>query len=475
MLRYIFPVFALCVLLISAGCRKDEKFNDDPSFRLGFSTDTIYFDTVFTTVGSITLQARVFNNSNDYINISSIFIGGGNNSNFRINVNGLEGVSFSNIEIGPKDSIFIFAEVTVDPNNCNNPVVIEDSINFVINGNHQKILLVACGQDAYFHFPDHPETAYLPAYSLVSGVWNSDKPHVVYGYAVVDEDSVLTISAGTKVYMHNNAVLWIYDGGTLQVYGAKDNEVTFQGDRLDDYYKDLPGMWGKIWLSAGSKNNIIDYAIIKNGRIGIHVDTLGASVNPTLTMTNTIIDNMTTACFVAQGSYVKAVNCVFGNAGYFSLLLNIGGNYDFRHCTIGNYWSHGTRSASAVVINNYYEDIYGTIQIRDLTNAYFGNCIIYGANNDELLLDKYVSAGIFNFHFDHCLLKTGLSVSGTGFTDCIRNANPAFADTTIFNIKTGSAAIDAGDASVTGTIMYDILGNPRIAGAAPDMGAYELQ
>lgn len=477
MLRYIFPVLTLCVLLLAAGCRKDEQFNDDPSFRLEFSTDTMYFDTVFTTVGSVTLLAKVYNNSNDYINISSISVGGGSNSNFRINVNGLEGTSFTDIEIGPKDSIFIFAEVTVDPTNSNNPVVIEDSINFMVNGNHQKIQLVACGQDAYFHFPDHPETEYLPAYSLVSGVWNSDKPHVVYGYAVVDEDSVLTISAGTQVYMHNNAVLWVYDGGTLQVYGAKDNEVTFQGDRLDDYYKDLPGMWGKIWLSAGSKDNIIDYAIIKNGRIGVHVDTLGASVNPTLTMTNTIIDNMSTACFVAQGSYVKAENCVFGNAGYFSVLLNIGGNYDFRHCTMGNYWSHGTRSASAIVLNNYYEDIYGNTQIRDLTNAYFGNCILYGANEDELLLDKYASGGVFNFQFDHCLLKTSMSVSGSGYTDCIRNQNPAFPNTQLpdFSIVSGSAAMDAGDAAVTGTIMYDILGNPRIAGTAPDMGAYELQ
>ncbi|MPM23245.1 hypothetical protein SDC9_69710 [bioreactor metagenome] len=184
---------------------------------------------------------------------------------------------------------------------------------------------------------------------------------------------------------------------------------------------------------------------------------------------------MSTACFVAQGSYVKAENCVFGNAGYFSVLLNIGGNYDFRHCTIGNFWSYGTRSASAVVLNNYYEDIYGATQIRDLTNAYFGNCILYGSNEDEILLDKYSSGGIFNFSFDHCLLKTSLSVTGTGFTSCLKNAAPAFTDTTTFNIGSGSAAIDAGDATITGTIMFDIMGNPRIAGTAPDLGAYEKQ
>jgi len=478
LIRTTFSVVVVAaILLLSAGCRKDEVFNDDPDFTLAFSADTVYFDTVFTTVGSVTIPVKVYNNSNDFISISSISLGGSTNSNFRINVNGQEGTAFYDVEIPPKDSIFIFAEVTVDPNSGTTPLIIEDSIVFMTNGNQQKIALVACGQDAYFHFPDHPQTQYLPAYSLVSGVWASDKPHVVYGYAVVDEDSVLTIPAGTNVYMHNDAVLWVYDGGSLQINGAKDNEVTFQGDRLDDYYKDQPGMWGKIWLSAGSKDNVIDYAIIKNGRIGVHVDTLGVSPNPTLTITNTIIDNMSTACFVAQGSYVKAENCVFGNAGYFSVLLNIGGNYDFRHCTIGNYWSHGTRSASAIVLNNYYEDIYGTTQIRDLTNAYFGNCILYGANEDELLLDKATSGGVFNYHFDHCLIKTSLSVSQSGFTDCKKNLSPTFTDTQLmdFSIGSSSAAFDAGDASVTGTIMYDILGNPRISGAAPDMGAYEVQ
>ena len=39
-----------------------------------------------------------------------------------------------------------------------------------------KIKLAALGQNAYFHTPNHPATQYLPAYSIVSGVWNNDKP-----------------------------------------------------------------------------------------------------------------------------------------------------------------------------------------------------------------------------------------------------------------------------------------------------------
>ncbi len=473
----LFYAVATMLSLTFVQCRKDEQFSDDPDFLLGFSADTLYFDTVFTTVGSVTVPFRVFNNSNDYVSISSISLGGGSASNFRINVNGLEGLSFSDIEIGPRDSMYIFAEVTVDPGNTNNPFVIEDSVVFVTNGNRQAVRLVAWGQDAHFYYPDHPQTEYLPAYSIVSGTWADDKPHVVYGYAVVDEDCTLTVQPGTDIYMHNDAVLWVYDGGTLKMNGALDNEITVQGDRLDDYYRDLPGMWGKIWLSAGSIDNEIHYSIIKNGRIGVHVDTLGASLNPTLIMTNTIIDNMSTAAFVAQGSWVQAENCVFGNSGYYSMLLNIGGNYSFKHCTIGNYWSHSTRNTPALVLNNYYKDIYGNYQVRDLTNAYFGNCIIYGSNEEEVLLDKYPSGGIFNYQFDHCLLKTTLSVVQTGFIDCLKNASPGFADASIadYSIGTGSAAIDRGDAVITGTILTDIAGNARIVGSAPDLGAYEKQ
>ena len=474
MIKKITLIVVIISAIILASCRKDDIFNDSPSFRLEFSIDTLYFDTVFTTVGSVTLPIKVYNRSNKSVKISSLWLGGKTNSNFRINVNGMSGVNFSDVEIYPKDSIFIFAEVTVDPQNSNNLVVIEDSICFITNGNKQKVMLVACGQDAYFHFPDHPASQYLPPYSLTSGTWQNDKPHVVYGLCVVDENETLIIPSGTKVYMHNDAILWIYDGGTLKINGEKDNEVVFQGDRLDDYYKDLPGMWGKIWLSAGSVNNTIDYAIIKKGRIGIHVDTLGASSNPTLVLKNTIIDNMTTACLVAQGSWVKAENCVFGSAGYYSVLLNIGGNYDFRHCTVGNFWKHGKRSTSAVALNNYYKDIYENIQLRDL-KCYFGNCILYGSDENELFFDKYKTGGVFDFSFENCLIKTSMDITQSGFSNCLKNKAPLFVDYIDFNIENTSPAVDVGNVSATGTIATDILGNPRIVGTAPDLGAYEVQ
>lgn len=465
------------LLIYSSSCNKDFPFNDDPSFRLTFSHDTVLFDTVFTTVGTITKAIKVFNKSNRDVNISRVVLADQTQSNYRINVDGMSGTVFSDVLLRAKDSMWVFVEATIDPTNQNTPLIVQDSILFYTNNNEQKIQLVAFGQDAYFHYPTVPASENFPvAYSTVSGVWSNDKPHVIYGFAFVPNDSILIIPSGTKVYMHHNANLVVLKDASLKIYGSLGDEVVFQSDRLDYYYKDLPGMWGRIWLSAGSKDNEINYTIIKNGRVGVHVDTLGNSSNPTLTMTNTIIKNMSAAGLFAQGSSVVAYNCVIANCGEFAILLNIGGKYDFRHCTIGNFWSYNSRQTPSVVLNNYYKDIHNNYQVRDLESAYFGNSIIYGNVSNEIGLDKYpYGNSIFNYHFDHTLIRTSLETNSDFFTSCIINQDPTFenTDTLYLNLKSFSPAIDKGEPSISSGIFNDIEGNPRIQGIKPDLGAYE--
>jgi hypothetical protein len=124
---FYISLFALCFLLVFSGCTKDD-FTTDASARLAFSDDTILFDTVFTTVGSSTEYLIIYNNNDEAVKISSIRIAGGNSSNFRLNIDGIPGKSFTDIEIDAHDSIWVFAEVTVDPNNQSNPLIIADSI-----------------------------------------------------------------------------------------------------------------------------------------------------------------------------------------------------------------------------------------------------------------------------------------------------------------------------------------------------------
>lgn len=474
----------LLVIIMLFSCRKDD-FLTETEGNLNFSTDSVLFDTVFTTVGSTTQYLKVYNPHNKPIKISSIALAGGTSSNYRINIDGVSAVEVKDVELAANDSLFIFVRVTVDPNNTNTPFVVSDSIMFNTNNKWQQVKLVAWGQNAYYHTPtNHPYN--MSPYSIVSGntTWLNDKPHLVYGWVVVDSAATLNIQEGTQVHFHNNAGMWVYSDASLKVNGTKSNPVVFQGDRLEQWYQDLPGQWGRlmyngylfsmgIWLSAGSIDNEINYAVIRNGDTGIKADTVGNSTDPTLKISNTIIENMSTAGIYAQGSYIEAENLVVSNVGIHALILSIGGSYDFKHCTFGNYWNYSTRQTASVVLNNYYEDINGNIQLRDLTKADFGNCIIYGNIENEILEDKN-SNGVFNYKLTNCLLKTTLDISNaTHFDSCIKNTDPLFQNSALnkFMLQAGSPAIDVGNVNIATFVPLDIMGAARTQ--SPDLGAYE--
>lgn len=452
-------IVLLVIILSFQSCKKDDEFDTSPSIKLNFSSDSILFDTIFTTIGSITKQLKVYNPSSNKIKISNIQLAGGYKSFYRINIDGNPDIRVTDIELAAKDSLYIFIHVTIDPNNTNNPMVVTDQIIFETNGNMQDVDLVAWGQDAHFYY-----------YNIISANYEftNDKPHVIYGYVIVDSAFTLTIEEGTNVYMHSNSFLYVYRDGTLKINGTLDKPVKIQGDRLENFYKDIPGQWNRIWLSALSIDNEINYAIIRNGIMGVQVDTVGNSTNPTLRINNTIIDNMLSTGIYAQGSHVEATNCVITSCGQYAIVLSLGGEYDFRHCTVGNYYNYSSRETPSLVLNNYYEDINGNFQVRPLEKVYFGNCIIYGSNEEEILLDNYSSSSIFNYTFDHCLLRT--KISNDSLLSCIKNEDPMFVDyrENNYKLQENSPAIGAG---IPIGVPQDIEGVDR--GAAPDIGAYQ--
>jgi len=194
------------------------------------------FDTVFTTIGSTTRILKVFNNYKEKLLISSVKIGGGDMSNFRMNVNGIAGNEVLDLEIPPKDSIFIFVEVTVDPVGQNMPMVVQDSIEFKTNFNIQKIPVIAWGQD--FHL--------IKSKLLKNETWTNDKPYLVYNYAYVDSLSTLTIEEGAQIHFHKGAGLYVK--GKLLVNGTNAEPVIFTADRLETDYKNVPEQWNGILL-----------------------------------------------------------------------------------------------------------------------------------------------------------------------------------------------------------------------------------
>ncbi len=477
--RNLFTYTLLVVLFISFfACKKESSFITDSSAKVDFSASRVLFDTVFTTVGSTTKRLMVYNNNSQKIKISSIYLAGGTASPYRLNVDGVPGTQFSDVEIAAHDSIFIFIKVTIDPNHGTLPLLVSDSILFETNGNVQDVDLLTWGQDAHFIIAD-TYSPNLPPYKIVAHegeniTWANDKPYVIYGYAVVDSTARLNIDPGVKIYVHSNGGLWVYKGGCIKVNGVLDQPVTFQGDRLEQYYQDVPGQWDRIWLNEGSVDNEINYAVIKNAFIGIQAEVLQSAMGNKLMLNNTIIKNSSGFDLLTRNYIITSENCLFGNSGNYNVALTQGGNYNFKHCTLANYWSFGVRQTPTLYFNNFKTDNTGTIITPSDLNAYFGNCIVYGNNQDEIGMDQ-TNGAVMNYKFENTVIKTTLNTSDIAkYLNCIKNTDPGFAASADnnFQLTSGSPIINAGTPSIL--IPYDLLGKPRDDGF-PDPGCYEFK
>lgn len=468
-------VFLLPLLLVFA-CKKDPILTDS-SAKLEFSADSVLFDTVFTTIGSTTRQFKIYNRNKQALKISSISLANGTKSIFRLNINGTPGAVLKDVEINAKDSLFIFVEVTVNPTTGANPFIVKDSVVFETNGNKQDVDLIAWGQNAHYIKPNVFPKNGLPNYSVLGcdTTWTDNLPHVVYGYAVVDSGCKLTIKEGTKIYFHKNSGLWVYRKGNLLVQGTKDKPVVFQGDRLEADYKDVPNQWDRIWINEGDADNEITYAEIKNGFIGLQVEMLEGPLSNRTIVKNTTIKNMGGYGVLTRALDFKASNTVISHCGTYAVAITGGGNIDFKHCTVGNYWNFTPRSTPSLVITNYFQRGKAII-VNDLSNAYFGNCIIYGTNENEIATD-FLADALSNYKFENSLIRIDPKTNtGTAnFVNILKNVDPQFVDNRKdYKINTSSPAVNAGLKSVALQVPTDILGNSRVAGT-PDMGAYEVK
>ena len=490
---------SLFIFILLSACRKPENYFQGNA-RLRFSVDTLVFDTVFTSVGSITKRIKVFNDLNEDLLINEIKLAGTGNSPYRLNIDGLESDIANDVILRANDSLHIFVETNIDPNNSNEPLIHTDSITFITNGYFQDVDLVAWGQDANFYYSnayvvfvnDDPvienDTLYYFSISEPT-VWNNDKPHVIYGLVVIENGASLEIMEGTEVYLHHNSnlvvgELWYRSNdvsikSSLRVLGNKSNRVLFTSDRLDEYYRDIPGQWGRIWLTANSGNNLIQDATIKNGTIGLHVDTVANVNDPTLRLENTIISNHSSYGIFAYSSKIEAFNCQINDNGAHDVFLFAGGDYRFSHCTFANY--SPMHQAPSIRMSNYYEDVSGNEQLRPMERADFENCIIYGKFESEIGIEESENT-TFNYKFNNCLIKlkeSDYDISNTThFSNNIFNENPEFIQTMDlfeynYELDTLSAAQNSAASNIALQFEYDLNGNYRFTDGNPDIGAYE--
>lgn len=466
-------VVALIPFFFSS-CEEHEYYVSDDIPVLQFSADTLSFDTVFTTMGTVTKQVKVYNPYKEPVLIPSVTLMNGTQSRFRINVDGDTAMEARDVIIGGLDSIFIFVQANINPNASTEPFLIEDAICFNFGEQQSRIILNAFGRNAVYHYP-----APGRFYSIIDcDNWDHTRPHVIYGYAVVDSATTLKLLPGDEIYMADQALLWVYREGTLIVEGTPSNPVLFSSVRHDGHYATLPGQWNYIWLSSGSVNNSIDWAIIENGYVGLLVDSI-ANSQPTLRITNTVVRNMSHAGVIANGAAVHGDNLLVANCKTAALALQRGGDYCMSNSTFVNYWRYDVRQSPCVVLNNYTTDPYNTNVIYpvDLQRADFRNCIIYGNYTDTEIALVSTEGADFNVSFDHCLLRaqdTTFQRCGVRTNEVIFNEDPLFVSHSEGNYRLlgDSPARLAGDVRWLVDIR-DLAGNVRRI--PPTLGAYEIK
>jgi hypothetical protein len=460
-------ILSLLAALLVLSCRKD-SFITGRNARIDFSSDTLFFDTVFTSTGSVTGSVKIINDNDQKLRLTAVKLMGGSQSFFHINIDGSPGPQQDNLELEAGDSLYIFIAISITPGSANLPFIIQDSIQVSFNGNQQYIQLQAWGQNAHFlrNQTLHGNT-----------VWDKTLPYVILGGLQVDTNATLTIPAGCRVYLHADAPLLV--DGSLQVSGNQydSTKVYFQGDRLDEPYRDFPGSWPGIYFRGTSTNNNLQFAVIKNAYQAIVAAAPPSGTVPKVILNECIIDNSYDAGILGTQGSIQAVNCLISNCGK-NIELTYGGNYQFTHCTAASYSNNFISHVQPVLsLSNYI--LVGTTPVTADLHAGFINCIFWGDNgnvDNEVTVSQQGNA-VFSINFSNCLWKVKNNPSGVVTSNMIANMNPLFDSVDNargyydFHLQAGSPALDKG--APTG-VLIDLDGHPRPVGL-PDLGCYERQ
>lgn len=490
--------FLLAVLIaVLSGCRNDFEFETAAGNELRFSKDTVYLDTIFTNIGSSTYTLKIYNKSSKDIKIPEIKLNRGEQSGYRLMIDGLPGKSFQNVELLAEDSLFVFIETTVDitTQTADKEFLYTDQLVFANGSQSQSVELVTLIRDAVFLYPqkdengnketltfgeDEIEGFWLDGNDAVNGNelhWTADKPYVIYGYAAVPGNETLQIDAGTEVHFHSGSGLLVADQATLNISGTVENPVVIQGDRLEPEYEDVSGQWDMIGLTVGSSANI-ENAIIKNANNGLWINKNEDVVN----LHNVQLYNCANFGILGVAANILGTNIVTNNCGKAGFGANYGGDYTFVHATFANYWFKPDHTAV------YLDNNDGTPEFA--LRARFENSILYSSSNEALTLNNIgESQQNFDVKFTNTLVKffdINNVVYGqfpyefenpNVFENCLiaRNHetfNPFFVDyrnNQMMITEQATDLIDAGTTNTTVSVPEDILGKPR---TTIDLGAY---
>jgi hypothetical protein len=513
--KLLLPVLVLLSAgfsLVMPGCKPREE-ELQTSGGLEFSADTVKFDTVFTTLRTVTKRLWVYNRNRKGVNVDLIGLDQPAASAYTLLINGDLKQTASNLFIRGEDSLLVLVRAKLPDNGQNGApkdYVLEEKLNFRTNGNDQHVLLRSFGQNIYLH----------DNVALGCGtVWTNDRPHVLYNSVVVPVGCMLRIKPGTRVYAHAGAALIVQ--GTLLVNSPADyapgtsvtdtvkatsaNIVRFSGDRSGEaQYATAPGQWTGIVFAASSHGNVIRYAQIQNATSGLllyNPDNL--SPRPDVLLQNARVRYISGADVsfagakspipygagvLSVGGKVTIENTLFTDCYEYAVLGIGGGDYALNYCTIANYpASAGVRNTASLMLTNVAYD--GKTKNSGPTLS-LKNSIVWGSIGNELFFENYddYSAGI---SVQNSMLATQSYAATTDASGKPGLAKPSLnnligtyiynypkfkrintSTTSDYRLDSGSPGLDRAAEQVSPLLPRDLLNLPRDS-AHPALGAYQ--
>lgn len=462
MTKTTYLILSAIIACMFTACIEDSvsvSASDQPEF----STDTLSLGDVLTEEPTPTGRFIVHNRHGKIINIDNISLRNNDKKIFRLNVDGISGDNFNNIEIRPNDSIFVFVEATLPENGVDTPVEVESQLDFTTRGVTQTVILSARGQDV----------TRLKGLTINTDTnFTSDKPYQIYDSLVVAEGTTLTLEAGTRLLFHDkNSLLRVY--GTLKSLGTPQKNVNMTGDRTGYVaakipYEIMSGQWDGVFFMPSSGNNELNFTSIRNTVNGVNVD--HAKGNPALKIVGSQLRNSQGYALASYMSdlFIAATELADASAGVVYLE---GGNHIINHCTIANYYLFSALGGAALQFAHLDADSDNGSEMPYLT-ADISNSIIYG-NGKELSHGDLEGTGVM-------LRRVLLGVAGSddsNFIECLWESDPKYytvrADYFFdYRLKDESDAIGKAYPALmlpeSKTDRYGMVQNS----SAPDLGAY---
>ncbi|MDO7873430.1 hypothetical protein Q5H93_01715 [Hymenobacter sp. ASUV-10] len=512
-MRHFLALFILlsCLATFLPGCEPKEDLVQTAG-SLTIEQDTVLFDTVFTTVGTVTKRLWVYNRNSGAVK-TDVSLAGLAGGTYSLIINGDQATSASGVLIRGNDSMQVLVKAKLGPTGYTGAAkdfLVRDDLHFRTNGNDQLVRLIAYGQNAYFHRA-----------RIISGnvTWPTDKPHVIINKdTLIGNDlvpigvyvlsgSTLNIPPGARIYCHAGATLQV-DGTLLvgqglnppagtEVPDSSASIVRFRGDRLEKFYDDIPGQWAGIIFSPNSSGNRISYTEIKNANFGVSILNYGPDADyttpPDVTLENTTIrnisgsnpayvsNNLPPGGIVSLSGRVTARNCLFTNCGEYAVLGVGQSAINLNFCTVANYTPSFNRKSSSLTFDGSKPDETGVI--LPLT-VRVSNSIIWGSIEDELYWEGFADPRFnYTISINNSILRTKdyadnpSQFNNSGNTNQTNVADPKFKRTPLNAFNRFDYRLDtlspASNRPRFGAVVATDLVNKTRDLTLPDLGAYE--